>query len=72
MNKRFNYPKHFEKEKKIPRLRKKRIGIAEVSLGDFTGRLRNDLLNWFSTTPQHWIMLHVVMLAYFKNQSRFT
>ena len=69
MNKRFNYPKHFEKEKKIPRLRKKRIGIAEVSLGDFTGRLRNDLLNWFSTTPQHWIMLHVVMLAYFKNQS---
>ena len=39
MNKRFNYPKHFEKEKKIPRLRKKRIGIAEVSLGDFTGRL---------------------------------
>ena len=69
MNKRFNYPKHFEKEKKIPRLRKKRIGIAEVSLGDFTGRLRNDLLNWFSTTPQHWIMLHVGMLAYFKNQS---
>ena len=69
MNKRFNYTKHFEKEKKIPRLRKKRIGIAEVSLGDFTGRLRNDLLNWFSTTPQHWIMLHVVMLAYFKNQS---
>ena len=69
MNKRFNYPKHFEKEKKIPRLRKKRIGIAEVSLGDFTGRLRNDLLNWFSTTPQHWIMLHAVMLSYFKNQS---
>tara|TARA_B100000427_G_scaffold218125_1_gene182177 strand:- start:1690 stop:2106 length:417 start_codon:yes stop_codon:yes gene_type:complete len=69
MIRRFNYPKHFEKEKRIPRLRKKRIGIAEVSLGDFTGRLRNDLLNWFSTTPQHWIMLHAVMLAYFKNQS---
>ena len=69
MKRRFNYPKHFEKEKKLPRLTKKRIKIAEVSLGDFTGRLRNDLLNWFSTTPQHWIMLHVVMLAYFKNQS---
>ena len=69
MIRRFNYPKNFEKEKRIPRLTKKRIGIAEVSLGDFTGRLRNDLLNWFSTTPQHWIMLHAVMLAYFKNQS---
>mgnify|MGYP001192443595 CR=1 FL=1 len=69
MNKRFNYPKYIEKEKKIPRLTKKRIQMAEVSLGDFTGKLKNELLNWFSTTPQHWIMLHIVMLAYFKNQS---
>jgi len=69
MNKRFSYPKYIEKEKKIPRLTKKRIQMAEVSLGDFTGKLKNELLNWFSTTPQHWIMLHIVMLAYFKNQS---
>ena len=69
MKRSFNYPKHIEKEKKIPRLTKKRIQMAEVSLGDFAGKLRNDLLNWFSTTPQHWIMLHVVMIAYFKNQS---
>ena len=69
MNKRFSYPKYIEKEKRIPRLTKKRIQMAEVSLGDFTGKLKNELLNWFSTTPQHWIMLHIVMLAYFKNQS---
>ena len=45
MKRRFNYPKHIEKEKKIPRLTKKRIQMAEVSLGDFAGKLRNDLLN---------------------------
>ena len=69
MKRQFNYPKHIEKEKQIQILTKKRIQMAEVSLGDFTGKLRNELLNWFSTTPQHWIMLHMVMLAYFKNQS---
>ncbi len=69
MKNQFKYPKHFEEEKKLPRLTQKRIQIAEASFGDFTGRLKNDLLNWFSLTPQHWIMLHMVMLAYFKNQS---
>ena len=59
MKRTFNYPKHIEKEKRIPRLTKKRIQMAEVSLGDFTGKLKNELLNWFSTTPQHWIMLHM-------------
>ena len=29
MKRRFNYPKHFEKEKKLPRLTKKRIKIAQ-------------------------------------------
>ena len=48
---------------------KKRIQLAEISLGDFEGRLENELLNWFSLTPQHWIMLHMVMLAYYKNKS---
>ena len=69
MKRQFSYPKHFEEQKKLSKSTKKRIQMAEVSLGDFTGRLKNDLLNWFSLTPQHWIMLHVVMLAYFKNQS---
>ena len=51
------------------KITQKRIKLAEVSLGDFEGRLENELLNWFSLTPQHWIMLHMVMLAYYKNKS---
>ena len=47
----------------------KRINIAEISLGDFAGRMSNDLLKWFSLTAQHWIMLHMVMLAYYKNET---
>ena len=69
MKRQFKYPKNFEEQKKISKSTQKRITLAEISLGDFEGRLANDLLNWFSLTPQHWIMLHVVMLAYFKNQS---
>mgnify|MGYP003312219523 CR=1 FL=1 len=61
MKKQFKYPKHFEEQKKIPKITQKRIKLAEVSLGDFEGRLENELLNWFSLTPQHWIMLHMVM-----------
>ena len=67
MKKQFKYPKSFEEQKKIPKITQKRIKLAEASLGDFEGRLENDLLNWFSLTPQHWIMLHMVMLAYYKN-----
>ena len=62
MKKQFKYPKHFEEHKKIPKITQKRIKLAEVSLGDFEGRLENELLNWFSLTPQHWIMLHMVIL----------
>ncbi len=69
MKKQFKYPKSFEEQKKIPKITQKRIKLAEASLGDFEGRLENDLLNWFSLTPQHWIMLHMVMLAYYKNKS---
>ena len=69
MKRQFKYPKHFEEQKKIPKITQKRIKLAEVSLGDFEGRLENELLNWFSLTPQHWIMLHMVMLAYYKNKS---
>ena len=69
MKRQFKYPKHFEEQKKIPKLTQKRIQLAEISLGDFEGRLANELLNWFSLTPQHWIMLHMVMLAYYKNKS---
>ena len=69
MKRQFKYPKHFEEQKKIPKITQKRIQLAEISLGDFEGRLENELLNWFSLTPQHWIMLHMVMLAYYKNKS---
>ena len=44
----------------------KRINIAEISLGDFAGRMSNDLLKWFSLTAQHWIMLHMVKKGYFR------
>ena len=64
MKRQFKYPKHFEEQKKIPKLTQKRIQLAEISLGDFEGRLANELLNWFSLTPQHWIMLHMVCLLY--------
>ena len=57
MKRQFKYPKHFEEQKKIPKLTQKRIQLAEISLGDFEGRLANELLNWFSLTPQHWICL---------------
>ena len=62
MKRQFKYPKNFEEQKRIPKLTQKRIKLAEISLGDFEGRLANDLLNWFSLTPQHWIMLHMVIL----------
>ena len=41
MKRQFKYPKHFEEQKKIPKLTQKRIQLAEISLGDFEGRLAN-------------------------------
>ena len=47
----------------------KTIKLAEISLKDFTDKARNDVLDWFSTNPAHWIMLHKVMIAYLKNET---
>jgi len=54
---------------KIPPKTKKTIKLAEISLKDFTDKARNDVLDWFSTNPAHWIMLHKVMIAYLKNET---
>jgi hypothetical protein len=54
---------------KIPLKTKKTIKLAEISLKDFTDKARNDVLDWFSTNPAHWIMLHKVMIAYLKNET---
>ena len=47
----------------------KTIRLAEISLKDFTDKAKNEVLNWFSINPGHWIMLHMVMIAYLKNQT---
>ena len=47
----------------------KTIKLAEISLKDFTDKARNEILDWFSTNPAHWIMLHKVMIAYLKNET---
>jgi len=47
----------------------KTIKLAEISLKDFTDKAKNEVLNWFSTNPAHWIMLHKVMIAYLKNET---
>ena len=47
----------------------KTIKLAEISLKDFTDKAKNQILNWFSTNPAHWIMLHKVMIAYLKNET---
>ena len=47
----------------------KTIRLAEISLKDFTDKAKIDVLNWFSINPGHWIMLHMVMIAYLKNQT---
>ena len=47
MKKQFKYPKHFEEQKKIPKITQKRIKLAEVSLGDFEGRLKMNYLIGF-------------------------
>jgi hypothetical protein len=57
------------KTAKIPKNTLKTIKLAEISLKDFTDKAKEDVLNWFSTSPGHWIMLHKVMIAYFKNET---
>jgi hypothetical protein len=47
----------------------KTIRLAEISLKDFTDKAKNEILDWFSTNPAHWIMLHKVMIAYLKNET---
>ena len=47
----------------------KTIKLAEISLKDFTDKAKNEILDWFSTNPAHWIMLHKVMIAYLKSET---
>ena len=54
---------------KIPQKVLKTIKLAEISLKDFTDKAKNDVLDWFSVNPAHWIMLHKVMIAYLKNET---
>ena len=54
---------------RIPKKILKTIKLAEISLKDFTDKAKNDVLDWFSTNPAHWIMLHKVMIAYLKNEA---
>ena len=54
---------------KIPQKVLKTIKLAEISLKDFTDKAKNDVLDWFSINPAHWLMLHKVMIAYLKNET---
>ena len=45
---------------------KKITKLSEISLKDFTDKAQNEVLNWFSMTPAHWVMLHRVMISFFK------
>ena len=45
------------------------IRLAELSLMDFVTRSKDDVLRFFTTTPQHWMMLHKVVIAYYKNET---
>jgi DNA-binding MarR family transcriptional regulator len=47
----------------------KTIKLAEISLKDFTEKAKDEMLNWFSINPGHWIMLHKVMIAYLKSET---
>ena len=45
------------------------IRLAELSLGDFITRSKDTVLRYFGQTPQHWMMLHKVLIAYYKNET---
>ena len=57
------------KSLKIPKNTLKTIKLAEISIKDFTDKAKDETLNWFSTNPGHWIMLHKVMIAYLKRET---
>jgi DNA-binding MarR family transcriptional regulator len=54
---------------KTPTTVLKTIKLAEISLKDFADKAKNEVLDWFSTNPAHWIMLHKVMIAYLKSET---
>ena len=54
---------------KISSKTSKTIKLAEISLKDFTDKAKNEILDWFSANPAHWIMLHKVMIAYLRNET---
>ena len=54
------------KKKKI---KNKIVRLAELSLKDFMNRSEDTVLNYFGQTPQHWMMLHKVLISYYKNQT---
>ena len=54
---------------RIPPKVLKTIKLAEISLKDFTDKSKNPILDWFSTNPAHWLMLHKVMISYLKNET---
>ena len=51
---------------------KKITKLSEISLKDFTDKAQNEVLNWFSMTPAHWVMLHRVMISFFKASSKYS
>ena len=54
---------------KIPPKVLKTIKLAEISLKDFTDKSKDQVLDWFSINPAHWLMLHKVMISYLKNET---
>lgn len=52
----------FKKQNKI-------IRLAELSLMDYITRSKDNVLRYFGQTPQHWMMLHKVLIAYYKNET---
>ena len=54
------------KKKKV---KNKIVRLAELSLKDFMNRSEDKVLNYFGQTPQHWMMLHKVLISYYKNQT---
>jgi DNA-binding MarR family transcriptional regulator len=45
------------------------IKLAEASLKDFIDRSKDPILRFFSVSPQHWMMLHKVVISYYKNET---
>ena len=54
-------------KKKI--IKNKIVRLAELSLKDFMNRSEDTVLSYFGQTPQHWMMLHKVLISYYKNQT---